>query len=1755
MIDKSEAEIKKTWKTSGAPIVSVSCIAYNHEKYIAEAIESILLQETDFPFEILVHDDASKDATQEIIREYAKRYPTLIIPILQTENQWLGKGIHATATIVWPRARGKYIAWCEGDDYWIDAHKLQVQANYLERHQECVLCFTNAKIIDEKGNIVREDRVPVERRTTLTQKDIIAGYCPPSNTMMFRRNALRAYPAELQNVVNWDFVVSVLLLQHGDAGYIDCHTAVYRMHRGGLWSQSSKVYRAEQNLKTRRALQRFFGDKYGDILGPAIAACERDYAHLKKIEIMENSKVKNIIISGTNYWNPGDDFVRDGVVSILRELFCGYRLNLLFYNFNQDFFPQSKFSGISNTIGKGDLEKCSEFIDAVVIAGLSAGTEIKDLYQWVIDSGLQDRVYLIGAGYENQYVERYIHEEPESVIFRNAKIIIGRTKKTPSFITNLDLPYHHLNCPAILSVPEVKKIRSGKKIEKIGFSIQLPHETGVPNHCCAATIYALSVKILMTLQSEYAVEVVAHHKSEYFHFFNLLKQTNIPVVFSSFYQESFDIYAHYDLVITTRLHSSLFANGHGIPGIIINDTDRHTHCLEGFPHSVWVNSENTFAEAFQTVLNQDLAVIALEAEEFKRNLRDKYLLLLANAFGVESGPGLKNARLKEGILKSLAARRNKLRVLAIIEQLTADRYLSANIETFKKAVTYGEGWFDSLVFLNWYGHNFRPKNYLEVGVRRGRSMAQVVKESAATACYGFDMWIRDYAGEANEGPDFVRKELVRCGMTKEPCFTIGNSHETLFRFWRDVKNPQRFELMYIDGDHSYEGAKADLDIAFEHLADGGALVFDDTRHVSHKNLWSLWQEYKAKYPGYLFLEDNAGNGTACAFKPPFDRLAELLKADTVDEGAIGSAKNRLQVFMREMDDAASLPIHFFTIVLNGQPFVRRHVDIFRQLPFRWYWHIIEGVADLTHDTSWSLQNGGKITDALHASGLSNDGTTEYLDALVRQYPDRVTVYRKSERGFWDGKIEMVNAPLPLIQEECLLFQIDVDEMWSVEQLKLVRGLFLRAAEKTAAYYYCRFFVGPKLMITTRNTYGNRTEYEWLRTWRYVPGDRWLAHEPPRLCRKTAKEDWQDVAAMNPYSHAATESYDLVFDHLAYVDEQQVRFKEMYYGYENAVESWKRLQRAKKYPLPLKEYFPWVHDDAMVDTVGTDAVSLSDINKILWLRTDSIGDNILASSMLSRITECYPGLNVAVVCQEKVVPVYENSPCVSEIIAFDRGRAVADKKYRDELLAKMRATNADLLLNTVYSRERLTDLLALESGIQSAIAFEGDDSNMEQKIRVENNRRYTKLVYLKSTPVSEVGKYVQFLQVLGVPDAEYKTSFRLTEEDKSFAEAIFKNNNFVPEKTIALFAGAQYAVRHYERYGKGIRQLCAEHGFSVIALGVHSDAQINQKNLDDSGARSINLSGKTTLRQSAALLKRCRLAIGAETGLAHLACAIGTPNVIILGGGHFGRFMPYSPLTSVVCLPLECYGCNWECKYNRVHCVSDITDAVIDAAVCRALAGSSDKSVVTVQGNSMYTSDVSAPRWRSPHRLLNSSNVTMNAVGHIPSSIQKLWKGWSNGESVDVVEMNKERQSDEAYKVALGRAQSGSTHEAIQMLENLLEDNPDYAVAHNDLGVLCSAQHETEKALAHYTTAVWLDGRNANFKKNLAELLLVEMGNIDGALEIYVELLRQSPNDGELLLHLALIAELQEKTEDAQFLYRRVLELDPENVIAKNKLVS
>ena len=179
--------------------------------------------------------------------------------------------------------------------------------------------------------------------------------------------------------------------------------------------------------------------------------------------------------------------MRDGVIHVLRHALPGETLNFLFYNFNPEFSPQSKFQGIGNFAARGALERCRDFVDAVVIAGLSAGDEIKELYRWVIDNRLQDRVYLIGAGYENSYAAQHIRREPEATIFAKARVIIGRTARTPDFFSAMGLRYIHLNCPAILSVPRVKEVPKGRRIERIGFSIQLPEETGLVNQSCPAS--------------------------------------------------------------------------------------------------------------------------------------------------------------------------------------------------------------------------------------------------------------------------------------------------------------------------------------------------------------------------------------------------------------------------------------------------------------------------------------------------------------------------------------------------------------------------------------------------------------------------------------------------------------------------------------------------------------------------------------------------------------------------------------------------------------------------------------------------------------------------------------------------------------------------------------------------------------------------------------------------------------------------------------------------------------------------------------------------------------------------------------------------------------------------------------------------------------------------------------------------------------------------------------------------------------------
>jgi glycosyltransferase involved in cell wall biosynthesis len=290
----------------------------------------------------------------------------------------------------------------------------------------------------------------------------------------------------------------------------------------------------------------------------------------------------------------------------------------------------------------------------------------------------------------------------------------------------------------------------------------------------------------------------------------------------------------------------------------------------------------------------------------------------------------------------------------------------------------------------------------------------------------------------------------------------------------------------------------------------------------------------------------------------------------------------------DAEGRAELPVHFFTIVLNGEPFIRYHLPVLRALPFRWHWHVVEGVAALVHDTAWSVAGGGHVPEEMHRNGLSVDGTTEYLDEAAGTEPERLTLYRRPGE-IWRGKREMVSAPLVNIREECLLWQLDADELWTGEQIATMRQAFLDHPERTAAYYWCDFFVAPRAVVTTRWNYTANPGVEWLRTWRYQPGDAWAAHEPPTLLRpvRSARRTSRiDVGRTRPFVHEETEALGAVFQHYAYATEEQVRFKERYYGYGGALDAWHRLQEAiaVRGPVRLADYLPWVEDDTLVDDV-------------------------------------------------------------------------------------------------------------------------------------------------------------------------------------------------------------------------------------------------------------------------------------------------------------------------------------------------------------------------------------------------------------------------------------------------------------------------------------------------------------------------------------------------------------------------------------------
>jgi glycosyltransferase involved in cell wall biosynthesis len=215
-------------------MVSVCCLTYNHEKYIRDAFDGFLMQQTDFPFEIWVHDDASTDNTQEIIREYAARHPDLFKTILQKENQ-RSQG-RKVLSLVMPRCRGKYIAFCEGDDYWTDPRKLQKQVDFLETHPDFTVCFHRSLIKYEDQDFAELILPPENFSETLGFEDIARTNFITTASVVYRNGFVTRVPAWAAKIAFVDWTLHLLVAQHGKIKFLKDVMSVYRIHSGGLWN-------------------------------------------------------------------------------------------------------------------------------------------------------------------------------------------------------------------------------------------------------------------------------------------------------------------------------------------------------------------------------------------------------------------------------------------------------------------------------------------------------------------------------------------------------------------------------------------------------------------------------------------------------------------------------------------------------------------------------------------------------------------------------------------------------------------------------------------------------------------------------------------------------------------------------------------------------------------------------------------------------------------------------------------------------------------------------------------------------------------------------------------------------------------------------------------------------------------------------------------------------------------------------------------------------------------------------------------------------------------------------------------------------------------------------------------------------------------------------------------------------------------------------------------------------------------------------
>ena len=653
-----------------------------------------------------------------------------------------------------------------------------------------------------------------------------------------------------------------------------------------------------------------------------------------------------------------------------------------------------------------------------------------------------------------------------------------------------------------------------------------------------------------------------------------------------------------------------------------------------------------------------------------------------------------------------------------------------------------------------------------------------------------------------------------------------------------------------------------------------------------------------------------------------------------------------------------MKIEFFTIVYNGQPWIRGQAEFFRQLVgVDWRWHVVEGLAEHVKDTAWCKEAGGRVSDfKSRNSNLSTDGTREFLDGLKKEFGNRVSLYRPPGAEPWPGKKAMIDSFLAQLEDGCLLWQLDVDEFWKPDQVEQILGEFEKRPELTAGWFDCDYFFGWDRCSSRPGVFGNFREYEWLRVWRYQKGDSWGSHEPPALLRGVEGGKRANVGEIHPMLQKETRARGWKFQHYALTDRPQMEFKEIYYGHRGLIAGLDQLEKTGRIEPLARTLFPHIRDKEIgaartVRTIwkkitrafqpgaraedarkaGTVPIAQMDIRgqvrfafdeiqagqpaSILMIRADRIGDQILFLPFLASLRKQLPLTQIHLAVPEDVAPIYRLWGEVDRLYTFRRDEGHRSAGYRNKLLGRIPG-HFDWVILPAFNGEKLSYKLASRMEAKRKVGFVGEFRGVKARHRCGYEKIVGEKVPVPNPDIHELEKYRLLLQHLGLKPEIDLPLIRTGRDDRPKSS---DRNKSKPR--IILAVGTVNAIKEYPRWAEVVASLNAKLNPEWVLVGGKGEktsTDLSQALLP----KARDLRGQTSLEELSQEILAADLFLGVDTGPAHLALALGKPAVVVLGGGDYGRFFPYGK-SRVVTHPMDCFQCHWECRYDRALCLHDI----------------------------------------------------------------------------------------------------------------------------------------------------------------------------------------------------------------------------------------